>query len=100
MAPGHWQIIKHDAAYISERKTEALSIGEAPNTVIDTAVRAATLIGDGFYGVDLKQRAEVGIPASVRMSRRGTRVSSGRLSAARVHAYGRGTAMLEKRPRT
>jgi glutathione synthase/RimK-type ligase-like ATP-grasp enzyme len=55
MAPGHWQIIKHDAAYTSEGKTEALSIGEAPNTVIDTAVRAAGLIGDGFYGVDLKQ---------------------------------------------
>jgi glutathione synthase/RimK-type ligase-like ATP-grasp enzyme len=55
MAPGHWQIIKHDPAHTSEGKTEALSIGEAPNTVIDTAVRAAGLIGDGFYGVDLKQ---------------------------------------------
>jgi len=58
MAPGHWQIIKHDHAQTSEGKTEALSIGEAPNDVIDTAVRAANLIGDGFYGVDLKQTGE------------------------------------------
>jgi glutathione synthase/RimK-type ligase-like ATP-grasp enzyme len=55
MAPGHWQIIKHDHVHTSEGKTEALSIGEAPNEVIDIAVRAAGLIGDGFYGVDLKQ---------------------------------------------
>jgi glutathione synthase/RimK-type ligase-like ATP-grasp enzyme len=58
MAPGHWQIIKHDHAQTSEGKTEALSIGEAPNDVIAIAVRAAGLIGDGFYGVDLKQVGE------------------------------------------
>jgi glutathione synthase/RimK-type ligase-like ATP-grasp enzyme len=58
MAPGHWQIIKHDHLQTSEGKTEALSIGEVPNEVIDTAVRAANLIGDGFYGVDLKQVGE------------------------------------------
>jgi glutathione synthase/RimK-type ligase-like ATP-grasp enzyme len=55
MAPGHWQIIRHDSAQTSEGKTEALSIGEVPNEVIDVAVRAAGLIGDGFYGVDLKE---------------------------------------------
>lgn len=58
MAPGHWQIIRHDHAQTSEGKTEALSIGEAPNDVIDIAVQAARLIGDGFYGVDLKQVGE------------------------------------------
>jgi glutathione synthase/RimK-type ligase-like ATP-grasp enzyme len=55
MAPGHWQIIRHDSAQPSEGRVEALSIGEAPNEVIDIAVRAAGLIGDGFYGVDLKE---------------------------------------------
>ncbi|HEY4542276.1 MAG TPA: RimK family protein [Noviherbaspirillum sp.] len=55
MAPGHWQIIKHDAQCVSEGRTEALSVGEAPNEVIETALQAAGLIGDGFYGVDLKQ---------------------------------------------
>ena len=30
-------------------------MGEAPEIVVRTAVRAANLIGDGLYGVDLKQ---------------------------------------------
>jgi glutathione synthase/RimK-type ligase-like ATP-grasp enzyme len=30
-------------------------VGEAPEIVVRTAVRAANLIGDGLYGVDLKQ---------------------------------------------
>ena len=29
-------------------------MAEAPADVVDVAVRAANLIGDGFYGVDLK----------------------------------------------
>jgi len=55
MAPGHWQIIKHDQNAMSEGKTEALSISETPDDVIGIAVQAANLIGDGFYGVDIKQ---------------------------------------------
>jgi glutathione synthase/RimK-type ligase-like ATP-grasp enzyme len=55
MAPGHWQIIKHEQQHMSEGRTEALSVGEAPDEVVSIAVQAANLIGDGFYGVDLKQ---------------------------------------------
>jgi glutathione synthase/RimK-type ligase-like ATP-grasp enzyme len=55
MAPGHWQIIKHEQQRMSEGRTEALSVGEAPDDVVRIAVEAANLIGDGFYGVDLKQ---------------------------------------------
>ena len=55
MAPGHWQIIKHEHHRMSEGRTEALSIGEAPDEVVKIAVQAANLIGDGFYGVDIKQ---------------------------------------------
>ncbi|RZI40289.1 ATP-grasp domain-containing protein [Herbaspirillum sp. HC18] len=55
MAPGHWQIIKHEHHRTSEGRTEALSIGEVPDEVVKIAVQAANLIGDGFYGVDLKQ---------------------------------------------
>ncbi len=55
MAPGHWQIIKREQSGRLEGHTAALSIGEAPSKVIKTAVKAANLIGDGFYGVDLKQ---------------------------------------------
>ncbi len=57
MAPGHWQIIQHgdEKRDFIEGATEALSVGEAPDRVVKTALRAANLIGDGFYGVDIKQ---------------------------------------------
>ncbi len=55
MAPGHWQIVKRESGRTSEGSTLAMAIGEAPEVVIKTAVRAANLIGDGLYGVDLKQ---------------------------------------------
>jgi glutathione synthase/RimK-type ligase-like ATP-grasp enzyme len=55
MAPGHWQIIKHEQQRTSEGRTEALSVGEVPDDVVQIAVQTANLIGDGFYGVDLKQ---------------------------------------------
>ncbi len=57
MARRHWQVVKRD---LSGRKTfegaaDVLPIAEVPKTVVRTALRAANLIGDGFYGVDLKQ---------------------------------------------
>jgi glutathione synthase/RimK-type ligase-like ATP-grasp enzyme len=62
MAPGHWQIIQHGAGKQSgskhdfiEGKTEAVSVDEAPDRVVKIALKAANLIGDGFYGVDIKQ---------------------------------------------
>jgi len=57
MAPGHWKVIKVDEGQqqIAEGKTEAMTIGEAPEQVINTAVRAANLIGRSLYGADLKQ---------------------------------------------
>jgi glutathione synthase/RimK-type ligase-like ATP-grasp enzyme len=56
MAPGHWKIVEVDKTKRTvEGKTEAMAIGEAPEQVINTAVRAANLIGRGLYGVDLKQ---------------------------------------------
>ncbi len=57
MVPGHWQIIRHgdDRQEFAEGKTEALSVGEAPDRVVKMALKASRLIGDGFYGVDIKQ---------------------------------------------
>jgi glutathione synthase/RimK-type ligase-like ATP-grasp enzyme len=55
MARGHWQIIKHQEGAASvEGGHKAIPVAEAPADVVDVAVRAANLIGDGFYGVDLK----------------------------------------------
>lgn len=57
MAPGHWQIIRHGngrRGYV-EGKTEAVAVSEAPDRAVKLAIRAARLIGNGFYGVDIKQ---------------------------------------------
>ena len=57
MAHQHWQTVKYDHSgnTSSEGPTDTLSVGEAPDEVIKTALKAANLIGDGLYGVDLKQ---------------------------------------------
>ena len=57
MADQHWQTIKRDQSgnTSSEGRTDTLSVGEAPDEVVKTALKAANLIGDGLYGVDLKQ---------------------------------------------
>jgi len=56
MARGHWQIQK--AVSASRRlygKSDGVRIEDAPPAVIDLAVRASGLIGDGLYGVDIKE---------------------------------------------
>ncbi len=57
MVPGYWQIIRHgnEKHDFVEGKTEALSVSKAPDRIVKMALRAARLIGDGFYGVDIKQ---------------------------------------------
>lgn len=56
MARKHWQIIKtDDAGQWQEGKVETLAVEDAPRRVVKTALRAANLIGDGLYGVDIKQ---------------------------------------------
>jgi glutathione synthase/RimK-type ligase-like ATP-grasp enzyme len=57
MAPNHWQIILHGESkddYL-EGPTVAYSLGEVPGAVVRLGLKAANLIGDGFYGVDIKQ---------------------------------------------
>jgi len=56
MAKGHWQIIDYGAAgKIREGNADAIPIDEVPQPVLRTALKGANLIGDGLYGVDLKQ---------------------------------------------
>ena len=55
MARGHWQIIQRDGEASREGDADCLSVGEAPEAVVATAVKAAGLIGNGLYGVDLKE---------------------------------------------
>jgi len=55
MARRHWQIAHHAAGKTDFGRTETLAVEEAPPAIIKTALKAANLIGDGLYGVDLKE---------------------------------------------
>ena len=59
MSKSHWQIVQHDGrGGFTEGTFRTWAIDEVPDEVIDTALKAAALIGDGLYGVDLKQTEE------------------------------------------
>ncbi|MBF0275454.1 MAG: RimK family protein [Nitrospinae bacterium] len=56
MAKGHWQIYNWNASQKNiEGKSQTLPVELVPDSVLKVAKKAADLIGDGFYGVDLKQ---------------------------------------------
>jgi len=56
MARKHWQIIANAAEGEADYgKVEAVPVELVPQQVVRSAVKAASLIGDGLYGVDLKQ---------------------------------------------
>jgi glutathione synthase/RimK-type ligase-like ATP-grasp enzyme len=56
MSRGHWQVVKHgEGGRYTEGSFRTIPIEDAPADVVAVAKKAAALIGDGFYGVDLKQ---------------------------------------------
>jgi len=59
MTSDHWQIVKHglDGGH-EEGGFETLAVEDAPKAVVRAALKAADLIGDGLYGVDLKETAK------------------------------------------
>ena len=54
MARGHWQIVSRKGRTDRYGRVEAAPAEDAPPGLIETAVRAASLFGDGFFGVDVK----------------------------------------------
>ena len=57
MARKHWQVVRYDSlGRATSGGVESIALAEAPRPVLDVAVKAASLIGDGLYGVDLKER--------------------------------------------
>ena len=56
MSRGHWQIYNHGAKGTAKSGGfETVAVGDAPAEVIKLALKATQPIGDGLYGVDLKQ---------------------------------------------
>ena len=59
MAKKHWQIVNHRAdGTADEGAFKTFPIAKVPPEVLDVGVRSANLIGDGLYGVDLKETSE------------------------------------------
>jgi glutathione synthase/RimK-type ligase-like ATP-grasp enzyme/ribosomal protein S18 acetylase RimI-like enzyme len=55
MAKGHWQIYNWKGAKKDQTGTaETMKIEDVPKKVLKTATKAANVMGDGLYGVDLK----------------------------------------------
>lgn len=62
MSKKHWQIVNYDAeGHAIEGDFKTWAVVDAPKEVVEMALRAANLIGDGLYGVDIKQTAEGGV---------------------------------------
>jgi glutathione synthase/RimK-type ligase-like ATP-grasp enzyme len=56
MARKHWQIVNHKAnGKPDQGGIKTFTLQNAPAQVVETAVKAASCIGDGLYGVDLKE---------------------------------------------
>lgn len=56
MSRGHWQIVDHSFhGAAREGDSDFVPIAEVPAAVLEPALAAANLIGDGLYGIDLKQ---------------------------------------------
>jgi glutathione synthase/RimK-type ligase-like ATP-grasp enzyme len=58
MARNHWQIYNHGSKRNSAGNFETMPTFEVPKAVLRAAVRAAEIIGNGLYGVDLKQMGD------------------------------------------
>ncbi|MGH8279860.1 MAG: RimK family protein [Gammaproteobacteria bacterium] len=56
MSKDHWQILKYDGVgKFRDGDSRTLAVNDVPRPVMQAALRAANLIGNGLYGVDLKQ---------------------------------------------
>lgn len=59
MAPDHWQIYDWHSKEKQEGKTEAIPIEKVPESIIEMALKATKLIGNGLYGVDIKSKDNI-----------------------------------------
>lgn len=56
MAPNHWQIVRRDHNGNGRYgRVETIPVELAPSRAVRVALKAANLVGDGLYGVDVKQ---------------------------------------------
>ena len=59
MAKDHWQIVNWKGSGSPEEgESDTIAVADAPKALLDLAVKATSLIGNGLYGVDIKQRGK------------------------------------------
>jgi glutathione synthase/RimK-type ligase-like ATP-grasp enzyme len=56
MVKNHWQIINHDGDKAKEGEVDTLAVEEVPKKALELALRACRQIGNGLYGVDIKEK--------------------------------------------
>ena len=56
MSRGHWQIYNHKSNNkVDSGDFETVPVAEVPTHVLDAAIRASLSVGNGLYGVDIKE---------------------------------------------
>ncbi len=56
MVKNHWQIYRHGGNRTDSGNFDTLPTFEVPKAVLDAALKATQSIGNGFYGVDVKEK--------------------------------------------
>ncbi|TAN67148.1 MAG: ATP-grasp domain-containing protein [Methylobacter sp.] len=56
MVKNHWQIYRHGSSRIDSGSFATLPTFEVPKAVLDAALKATQPIGNGLYGVDVKEK--------------------------------------------
>jgi glutathione synthase/RimK-type ligase-like ATP-grasp enzyme len=56
MVKNHWQIYRHGQGRTDMGNITSLSMLEVPKIVLNTALKATQAIGNGLYGVDIKEK--------------------------------------------
>lgn len=61
MSGSHWQIVNHkEGGGFEQGGFRTVAVDDAPPEVVALALRAASLMGNGLYGVDIKQTTDYG----------------------------------------
>ncbi len=55
MAKKHWQIVSRKNKEVQQGRVQAIPLSRVPDRVLELAVKAAKLMGNSLYGIDLKE---------------------------------------------
>lgn len=55
MAESHWQIVRHGAAGSEFGTHDTVPVEHLPGELVELAVKASRIIGDGLYGIDINE---------------------------------------------